>query len=171
MDCEACGAALEAGHLVVSPPPPRWHASRDAFLVLQLAVKWPHFLARACSLVAWRCRACRTLIAGSRSDCTHMPEAGYLHVWAGLRWWAGEGDFQPTLWFPFSNRDRRGGACETLFSAWRSEQSARCPARRCRACGWLSFDLTDVGPSWWPAWFRTVRPTGFVDDGSEPGQH
>jgi hypothetical protein len=152
MRCDACSAEMEKGRLVVSPPPPYWHVKRDPFLLRERAVEWPGLLARAASIQAHRCRACRTITVGARSECVHQPQQGYLFLLAALRWWPRDVDFEPTVWFPLSDCESRGGSCEMLFEVgggWRP----RLAGTRCRECGWISVALIDVGPTWL-SWIR-----------------
>src|SRR5262245_36672033 len=104
MTSHECGKELEPGFLLIAPPPPYWHHSRDAFLLVERTMKWPGVVDRVAQVRAMRCRRCRRITTGNRLECTHHGEAGYVYPQSSLRWWAGDAPFQPTLWYPLSCR-------------------------------------------------------------------
>ena len=101
-------------------------------------------------LPADRCRGCGWVFARAATACAaHDREAGFIFPFATIRWWAGEGTFEPSVWFAVNGKDAKGGSTETLLQRGLvlSIVDTRAEASRCKECGAIAFVCEQPGAS------------------------
>src|SRR5262245_51998985 len=148
MKCATCDQQTERGTLLISASL-GWSRSRRPFLLHPVSLlegSTNKYFGRPVQIAAALCRTCKMIVACPVEHCAHDPESGYVFPQTSVRWWGGTAAFEPTFWFPLSDRDRRGGSSEILirrpFTATRA--GVACPATKCAACGWTAIQYGDA---------------------------
>ncbi len=145
MNCERCANPLEEGVVLISSIV-HWHDKPTFFLQPRPAfpsatIGRSEYYAFPVPLPAERCRGCAWVFAKGPAPCSHTREPGFIFPFASLRWWSGQGSFQPSVWFALNGKDAAGVECETLLRRGLviSVVDTRAEAARCKACGSVAF--------------------------------
>jgi hypothetical protein len=145
LGCEKCGQPLEEGVVLVSSAV-YWSPTPTFFL--QPGPAFPSatmgrndYYPFPIPMPSARCRACGWVFAKPKHACAHEREPGFIFPLASLRWFSGSKEFQPSVWFTFTGKDKEGAECEVLVRRGLvlSVVDTRVEGTRCKLCHTAGF--------------------------------